>query len=62
MAKVIANGKKLMVHDQFVNNFCATIKEAQSRMKRLYVLHHKDCEFKGDWICLTLRPYRQVLI
>lgn len=46
MTKVDAVEKELMAHDQIISNLRATIQEAQSHMKKVYDLHHKDCEFE----------------
>ncbi|KAK0574086.1 hypothetical protein LWI29_018007 [Acer saccharum] len=60
-AKVAAVEKELKQRDQIVKETQRGIKEAQSRMKRVYDSKHREKEFSvGDLVYLKLQPYRQI--
>ncbi|KAA8546651.1 hypothetical protein F0562_003118 [Nyssa sinensis] len=46
MAKVDVVEKQLMDHDQIIKDLRATLKEAQSRMKKVYDHRHREREFE----------------
>ncbi|KAA8517098.1 hypothetical protein F0562_017391 [Nyssa sinensis] len=63
MAKVEAVERQLMDRDQIIKELQTTLKEAQSRMKKVYDHNHREREFEeGDWVYLKLQPYRQASI
>ncbi|KAL5748102.1 hypothetical protein ACOSQ2_025399 [Xanthoceras sorbifolium] len=63
MTSVDAVEAQLMNRDQVIKELQVTLKEAQSRMKRVYDKHHTDRNFEeGDWVYLRLQPYRQASI
>lgn len=52
--------RELKERDQVLVELQDKLKESQSRMKKIFDLHHKDREFNvGDCVYLRLQPYRQ---
>lgn len=50
-----------MDRDQISKDLQKNLKDAQARMKKVYVSYHREREFvEGDWLYLKLQPYRQM--
>ena len=62
-SKVVAVEQLLVDHDNIIRKAKEHLKEAQVRMKKIYDQHHQEKEFKvGDWVYLSLQPYRQMSV